>query len=104
MTKTKQPQASWTPNSPVQNISPSSSGGHPPQSRSSKPIPSSFSDNEEEEEEEEEEEQHAFWDECEQVAKKNPAPSKGITKAGGGPGKGNDRGKKNVGKDEVKKL
>lgn len=58
-------------------------------------------------EDKDDEEGKAFWDECDLVAKKNPAPSRGVTKtSGGGGGSGSgekeDRGKrKGTDKEEV---
>ena len=97
MTKVKQAHSppTWSPISPsapqtATKLSPGS-GRNPLQSQPKKPLPASYPDDNEEEDEEEVEQQ-AFWEECEQVAKKNPAPSK----AGGGvvSGKGNEKGKK----------
>ena len=84
--------------------------------RTKKYVSSSYSDDDDDDDEgkiDDEDEHKAFWDECEQVAKKNPAPSKAAvaTRPGGGNGSsgmggstsksGGDRGRKKTDKNEV---
>jgi len=91
----------------------------PPASQHGRPkrfTSSSYSDNEEDEGKIDEDEHKAFWDECEQVAKKTPAPTKApvVSRSGGGSASsgmagstsknGGDRGRRKADKNEVSKC
>lgn len=91
---------------------PSSGIGHPVHGRTNKFVSPSYSDDEDDDDlVEDDDEQRAFWDECDQVAKKNPAPARAETKTAGsaagsvggaeGSTKGGEKGKKKADKNEV---